>query len=135
MYEFRNAYLNLVVDDSTKLLYSEWLRQPTRQEYREAAPIFASCLLEKSITYWIQDTNHLGEVPVEDLQWVLQRLVPVAAVAGLKKLARITTDDSNLTVFMNTASQMQTTLQVAIAVQQFNTYREAASWITGNLWN
>ena len=134
MYEFRNDYLHLVVDGPNRLLYSEWLRPPTSQEYRAAATIFAKCLREKSIAYWLQDTNNLGEVPVEDLKWVLRELVPVAASSGLKKLARITADDSNLTIFMNTAHQMQVKLHAYIEVQQFKTYREAAAWLTGDLF-
>jgi hypothetical protein len=129
LYEFRNAYLHLIVDESIKLLYSEWLRPPSSQEYRDAATIYACCLREKGIAYWLQDTNHLGKVPVEDLQWVLQELVPVAAASGLKKLARITADDSNLALFMESASQKQAKLNAAIEVQQFKTYREAAAWI------
>ena len=134
MYEFRNAYLHLVVDGANRLLYSEWLRQPTSQEYRAATTIFAICLREKGIAYWLQDTNNLGEVPVEDLNWVLQELVPVAASSGLQKLARITADDGNLALFMNMAHQMQVKLNAAIEVQQFKTYREAAAWLTGDLF-
>ncbi|KAA5548364.1 hypothetical protein [Adhaeribacter rhizoryzae] len=133
IYEFRNSYLHLVVDDAIKLLYSEWLRPPSSQEYREAATIFAGCLQQKGIKYWIQDTNNLGEVPVEDLKWVLQELVPVGAASGLQKLARITSDDRNLGRFMETAAQTQAKLNAAIEVQQFETYREAASWIDDQL--
>jgi hypothetical protein len=115
VYEYRNAYLHLVVDESIKLLYSEWLRHPSSQEYRQAAIIFAGCLQEKGIAYWIQDTNNLGDVPVEDLQYVLQELVPVAAASGLQKLARITTDDKNLTFLL--ASSIQKAIECFLSMR------------------
>ncbi|MCC9169095.1 hypothetical protein [Pontibacter harenae] len=131
MHEFQNAYLHLVVDEATRLLYSEWVQRPNSEEYREAASIFAAYLRERDIKFWIQDTNRLGEVPAQNLKEALQMLVPVAVASGLKKLARITTDDRSMAAFMALASESKAQLKAGIEVRQFRTYREAAEWIWG----
>lgn len=129
MHEFRNAYLHLIIDEQARLLYSEWVRRPSSGEYREAASIFAECLRERDIEFWIQDTDRLGEVPVEDLMVVLQELVPVAAASPLRKLARITSDEKNMAAFLEVARQAKARLSAEIEVQHFRTYREAAEWV------
>jgi hypothetical protein len=129
MHEFRNAYLHLIVDEQAGLLYSEWVRRPSSAEYREAAAIFAECLRDRGIEFWIQDTSRLGEVAEEDLMVVLRELVPVAASSSLRKLARITSDEGNMARFLELASQAKAHLNTEIEIQQFRTYREAAEWI------
>lgn len=129
MYEFRNSYLHVVVDEAVKLMYSEWVRKPTREEYREAAAIIAGCIRDNGIECWIQGTDNLGAVSSSDLKWVMKEILPAAASSALKKIARITSDDKSMTVFMGLASQAQTEHSTAIRVQQFKTYREAADWI------
>lgn len=129
MHEFRNAYLHLIVDEQARLLYSEWVRRPSGGEYREAAGIFARCLREGGIAYWIQDTSRLGEVPEEELRAVLRELVPEAAASPLRKLARITSDERNMASFLELARRENARLSTDIEVQQFKTYREAAEWI------
>ncbi|GAA4431716.1 hypothetical protein GCM10023188_19530 [Pontibacter saemangeumensis] len=129
MHELRNAYLHLIVDEGARLLYSEWVRRPSREEYREAATIFAGYLRDSGIAFWIQDTGRLGEVPVEDLKVVLNELVPVAASSCLRKVARITSDEKNMATFLELARQEKARLSADIEVQQFKTYREAAEWV------
>jgi hypothetical protein len=131
MPEFRNDYLHLIIDEKARLMYSEWVRKPTSEEYRQAGSIYARFLQEKDIAYWIQDTNLLGEVPAEDLKTLFQLLVPIAAASNLKKLARITEDEKNMNTFMELASQSNVQLNAAIKVQNFKTYHEAAEWIAG----
>lgn len=129
MPEFRNDYLHLIIDEKARLMYSEWVRKPTSAEYRQAGSIYARFLQEKDIAYWIQDTNLLGEVPAEDLNTLLNQLVPIAAASNLKKLARITADDVYMNNFMEQARKHTAQLNLAIEVQNFKTYREAAEWI------
>jgi hypothetical protein len=86
-------------------------------------------LRNSGIAFWIQDTNHLGEVPVEELKAVLQELVPVAISSPLRKVARITSDEKNMATFLELARQEKARLSADIEVQQFKTYREAAEWV------
>lgn len=132
MHEFRNDYLHLIIDEGAKLMYSEWVRKPNSQEYQEITAVFTRFLREKDIYYWIQDTNLLGEVSLEDLNVVLQKLVPVAASSSLKKLARISSDDQYMLAFMKLASQSGAQLSTDIEVQNFLTYREAVDWISNS---
>jgi hypothetical protein len=129
MYEFENDCLHLMIDEEARLMYSEWLRKPTSEEYREAMRIVAGYLRDKNVEFWIQDTNRLGEVPVEDLAVIVHDLVPALSSSSLKKLARITSDDKNLAAFMEMAARMKVKLNKAIEIQQFKTYREAAEWL------
>jgi hypothetical protein len=129
IYELEKSYLNLVVDNSARLLYSEWVREPTSEEYREGAALFAECLSTMKIEYWIQDVNRLGKVSDSDLRWALQQLVSVTASSNLKKLARISSDESKKEHFMRLVGHIRKQYPTAIEVQQFESYREAAEWI------
>jgi hypothetical protein len=129
--EYRNPYLHVVVDKGARLLYSEWTRQPTSDEYREAASIFARFLQEEEILYWIQDVTNLQDISVVDLHWVLEVLVPIASQSTLRKLARITCNNNNMQLFKKMAHEAQTELNADIEVRQFKSYREAAEWIEG----
>lgn len=129
MPEFRNKYLHLIIDEEAKLMYSEWVRKPTSEEYREAASILARHFREYTIEFWLQDTNCLGKVSPDDMKIVLQELVPVAAASTLKKLARITSDDDNMSAFLDLAKESNTELNTNVEVRQFRTFREAADWL------
>ncbi|WP_187261609.1 hypothetical protein [Pontibacter beigongshangensis] len=131
VHEYRNPYLHVVVDKGTRLLYSEWTRQPTSEEYRAAAYIFADFLQKEAVLYWIQDTTNLQDVSVQDLNWVLGVLVPLASQSTLTKLARITCHNHNMEQFKRLAREVQTELSSEIEVRQFKSYREAAEWIEG----
>ncbi|WP_018478825.1 hypothetical protein [Pontibacter roseus] len=130
MHEYSNSYLHLIMDEEAHLLYSEWVRKPSSLEYRESIGIIARYIREGDIYYWLQDTERLGEVTPEDFKVVLQETVPLIASSSLKKLARITPDDTNLAAFMQLASSLQVQLNSDIQIQQFKTYREAADWLS-----
>jgi hypothetical protein len=129
MPEFRNDYIHLIIDEENSLMYSEWLRKPTSEEYREAMRIVAGYMQDKNVEFWIQDTNRLGEVPSADLAMLLQALMPIFSSSSLKKLARITSDEKNLSSFLEMAARMKVKLNTSIEIQQFKTYREAADWL------
>ncbi|MFT2009304.1 hypothetical protein ACMA1I_11570 [Pontibacter sp. 13R65] len=131
VYEFSNSYLHLIVDEDNKLLYSEWTRQPTGQEYRDAASVFAVFLQESKILYWIQDTSNIGAVTLEDMKWVMDVLIPVASHSALRKLARITCHTPNIEQFKELAHQSIKPFQSDIEVRHFKSYRDAADWIEG----
>lgn len=133
LHEFRNAYLHLIVDEQARLLYSEWVRPPSSEEYRQASAIFAGYLQRGAIACWIQDANCLGEVPEEDLRAVLRELVPAAMASPLRKLARVTSDEGNMATFLELARQEKARRGTAIEVRQFRTYREATEWVWDEL--
>ncbi|MBD1396347.1 hypothetical protein H9Q13_04155 [Pontibacter sp. JH31] len=131
MPEFCNDYLYLIVDERAHLMYSMWTRSPDRQEYREAAEIFIGFLRENHIRYWIQNTNHLGEVPLEEMKAAMQQFMPLAPTT-LRKLARICSDEQSVATFMKLASQTIEQLSPNIEIQSFMTYREAVDWISSD---
>lgn len=133
LHELRNSYLHLMVDEQARLLYSEWVRKPTEQEYWEAVTILVDLFRSKDIMYWIKDTSKLGEVSDEELRWVLYQLFPLAASFSLKKLARISTDEKDRVRFMNFVGDAQQVLNTTIEVRQFKTYHEAVAWIEQGL--
>ncbi|PRY16399.1 hypothetical protein CLV24_101244 [Pontibacter ummariensis] len=118
---------------SGQLLYSEWVRKPARAEYREAATIVAELLRGKDIAFWIQDTGKLGRVSEEELEFVIAELLPVAAASSLTRLARISTDETNMEKFRRLAGEAKAELNDSIQVRQFRTYREAVEWIEQRL--
>ncbi|MGV3586978.1 MAG: hypothetical protein ACO1OF_08265 [Adhaeribacter sp.] len=133
IYEFRNAFLHVLIDEPAKLMCSEWLRKPTSEEYRAATYIFIKYLRQNHLHFWIQDTTNLGDVAAEDLKWVAEVLVPVANTSGLQKIARITDVDKNMHSFKNLTNP-DLFKQTQVEVQQFSTYREAVTWIEEQTW-
>lgn len=133
IFEFQNPFLHVLIDELAKLMCSEWLRKPTSEEYREATHIFIDYLRNNEINFWIQDTTNLGEIPAEDLKWLVEVLVPVANASGLQKIARITEVDKNMHSFKNLTNP-DLFKQTKVEVQQFSTYREAVAWIEEQAW-
>ncbi|TXK22479.1 hypothetical protein FVR03_22945 [Pontibacter qinzhouensis] len=131
VHEYRNSFLHVVIDDGARLLYSEWTRQPTRAEYRQAAGIFAAFLNENGILYWIQDTSVLQEIAATDMRWVLEELIPLADKSCLKKIARITCNKANIELFKEMVRIAKAEYKLSIEVRQFKSYREAAEWVEG----
>lgn len=130
MPEFRNDYLHIIIDEAAQLLYSEWVRKPKKEEYKQAGDIFARILQDYDIAYWIQDTNRLGKVPGKAMKEVFLQLVAVAVNTPLRKLARVTTDDKNMESFNKKVQPLHEKLNYHIEVKQFRTYHEAVEWMS-----
>ncbi len=130
MIEFENAYLRLWVDNDLNLLYSEWQRPVSSQEYREGNLLLLQTLSENSVQNWIADSERLGDVSLEDQQWTLQELTPKFAQTKLTKLARIGGEDTGsharFEQFMN---KVEPIYIGNIQIRQFVTYKGAADWI------
>ena len=135
IFEFENLHFQLLIDESARLLYSTWLRKPTSAEYRKASGLIIRSFREKDVAYWISDSTHLEDLPLEDLKWVLKELIPAANASALQKIARITPGDNNLKAYKELTNQSNATIFAnSIELEQFKTYREAVAWIVGLHW-
>lgn len=130
MVEIEKDYLRVWVDRSIKLMYSEWQRPVTTQEYREGSAMLLDIMNQYSVLNWIADSSKLGDIAVEDEQWTLSDMVPCMVQSSLVKLARISGNDkSSYTKFDNFAKRAEDIYIGKILVRQFVTYKEAADWI------
>jgi len=137
MVELTYPYLNISIEETTGLLYSEWLRQPYEDEYWEGMDLLAACLVRYAVNYWIQDSTHLAHVPLEDQREALRQMVPAVLSSQLKKIARVVALDYGYRAMFDQlvdeeqtkAAQRLLSAGRAIEVQQFRSYKEAADWI------
>lgn len=130
MFEFENNYLLLWVDTTIRLMYSDWLRPVTSEEYREGNELLISQLHERNIENWIADSSKLGDISQDDEQWTLQEFVPALARTKLLKLARVGGEDTGSHAkFEQFAKRAEPIYIGNIQVRQFVTYKEAADWV------
>lgn len=137
MEEIAFPYLNISIEESTNLLYSTWLRKPEHDEYQEGMNYLANCLERFPIFFWIQESTHLLQVPLENQREALHQIAETVMYSRVKKIARIISlDFANMTMFdevvaekMSKMEENQMLADRKIEVQQFNTYEEAADWI------
>mgnify|MGYP005749258141 FL=1 len=123
-------YLRVWVDRSIKLMYSEWRRPVSSEEYRDGNTLLLEHLQNYGVVNWIADSAHLGDITVEDENWTLQHLVPGFTQTLLQKIARVSGhDNSSHTKFENFARRAEDLYIGPIQVRQFITYKEAADWI------
>lgn len=131
IHEFTNSYMHLWVDKHVKLMYTEWLATPTVAEYHQAAVLFEQNLQAYSVEYWFMDSNRLAGFSLEEQRAIIEQLAPAVAASNLKKVARIIyQDESNRAMFDETINELKNKYQVAVEVQQFWTFNEAANWVT-----
>ena len=130
MFEFENGYLLLWVDESIHLMYSDWLRPVSTEEYREGNELLLTQLRERIIHNWIADSSKLGDISQEDEKWTLQELVPALASSNLQKLARIGGEDTGSHAKFEQFVKRAEPIYIGnIQVRQFVTYKEAADWV------
>jgi hypothetical protein len=137
MPELTFPYLNISIEESTGLLYSEWLREPQHDEYLKGMNQLAECLKRYPIIYWIQDSTHLIHIPLETQRQALRQMVPAVTNSHIKKIARIVAlgfayiamFDQVVEEEQTKAEKMQLLVDRNIEVQQFRSYQEAADWI------
>ncbi|MBC5773944.1 hypothetical protein H8S95_07705 [Pontibacter sp. KCTC 32443] len=130
MFEFENNYLLLWVDKTIHLMYSDWLRPVTSEEYKEGNKILLQQLREKEVENWIADSSKLGDISKEDEKWTLKELVPKLANTNLLKLARIGGEDTGSHAKFEQFVKRADPIYIGnIQVRQFTTYKEAADWV------
>lgn len=127
-----NDYLRVWIDESILLMYSEWLRPVSSQEYRDGNMLLLQKLQNHNVKSWIADSAKLGDISIEDEKWTLEALVPAFTQSSLHKVARLSgSNNSNHSKFENFAKRAEDFYIGSIQVRQFISYKEAADWIGG----
>lgn len=130
MFEFENTYLSLWVDDGIGLMFSNWLRRVSSEEYREGNTILMQQLLERQVKHWIADSSELGDISDEDQAWTLEHFLPHLPQTSLLKLARLSgTDNASHAKFERFVKRAEPIYMGDIQVKQFMSYKEAADWV------
>ena len=128
----QSDYLHVWVDEQLLLMYSEWLRPVTSQEYRTGCLLLAGLLQENGIINWITEASLVSSVIEQDLKWASKTLVPLFASSQVKKIARI--NASTLASYVLEETQPYNTSRPrpnSFEFRQFWSYQEAADWIAG----
>lgn len=130
-YVYRNKYLRAWVDENLLLLYSEWLRSVSSEEYRAGTLALAGIIQEKGIKYWISEASMLGDISHDDQLWVVNTLTPMLSVSAIRKIARI--NSSNIATFLGveTAAELLGSSMQLPEMQQFWSFKDAADWMAG----
>ncbi|TXK52598.1 hypothetical protein FVR03_00645 [Pontibacter qinzhouensis] len=130
MVTFENSYLSMWFDPEVKLLYSEWKRLPTQQEYQDGVKRSEKLLNSYQVLYWIMDSTRLAAMPIEQQSTTLHYMAQVIVTSSIKKLARIVPKDNSIISFFEDTLQLaQKAYNSKIEIDRFNTYKAAADWI------
>ena len=130
MVEFENSYLQVWIDPELHLLYSEWLRNVTSDEYRQGNTLLADMLHQHDIRHWIADSAYLGEICPDDVVWTIQDLAPRIISSSVLKIARISGEDRvSYVKFKEFMEKASIGAEGSLEVRQYMSYKEAADWI------
>ena len=130
----RSDYLHVWVDEQLRLMYSEWLRPVSSQEYRAGCLLLASLLQENGIIYWIAESSVVSNIIKQDQEWASKTLIPLFAASSVKKIARI--NASTIATYVQEETGPDNTSSIpegSLEFRQFWSYKEAADWVAG-LW-
>ncbi|MFD3001645.1 hypothetical protein ACFS7Z_14835 [Pontibacter toksunensis] len=130
MFELKKVYLHLWIDLHVKLMYTEWLREPAAEEYREGCELFVMLVREHGVECWIAESRKLVGMPIHVQSPVLLQLAPSLVGSSLKKLARIIdTDLQSIAMFEDISNGLKESHQSTIELEQFISFEDAADWI------
>ena len=133
MLDFENSSIRLWIDRSIRLMYAEWLRPVTSEEYREANSMLLDLLNEHNVQHCIVDSSKLGDITPDDERWTMEHFIPAIIASKLQKMARVSGEDkASMAKFEQFASKAEPIYLGNIQVRQFITYKEALDWI-GNV--
>jgi len=131
-YLHKSDYLHVWVDEQLLLMYSEWLRPVTSEEYRAGCLLLASLLQENGVIYWIAEASLVSNIVEQDQEWASKTLVPLFMSSQVKKIARINASTLASYVQEETQAYNDSSLrQNSFEFRQFWSYQEAADWIAG----
>lgn len=127
---YESCFLNMWVDSEIHLMYSEWLRLPTRQEYQEGVKKSEELLSQYQVYYWIMDSTNLANMPIEEQKDTLLYMAQVMASSTLRKIARIIPKDNHvISFFEETIHAAKARANSSLEIDRFQTYKAAADWI------
>ncbi|MDX5482345.1 MAG: hypothetical protein LPK07_11750 [Hymenobacteraceae bacterium] len=130
MFVSETDYLHIWVDEDVQLMYSEWLRSASSEEYRQGNKRLLAVQQKYSLPFWIADSARLGDISAEDLEWTVKELTPRVIGANIKKLARVSGEDRiSYNKFEHFVEKMSRLGFGDMEVRQFTSYKEAADWI------
>lgn len=121
-------YVKIDFDNETEILSLTWLLNPTSEEIRSGLNTGSDFVKENGVKKWIGDTNLLGVIAEEDMEWINNEWFPSLLAAGIKKMAVILPD--NVFGQMNVEDIMGTVdTSTGFESRYFDNVEEATSWI------
>jgi hypothetical protein len=129
---YDDEFITLSIDESVPCL--EWIGKKfmSSEEFRVSE--------EKSLQFykqfkgkyprfeWFVDARNIGPIGTEDTQWVVEKILPQFAAAGLKKeVFVIPTSALGKIVLRNYVSSAGKVIEI----QAFSTVEEAKNWLMG----
>ena len=130
MLELNLPYLNIAVEETVGMMYSEWLRQPSEEEHLEGISELMQFLQRYPISCWIKDSTCLTWLPLENLKEELRLMLPTITTSSLKKIACLVTRDFDyMGLFAHVLREEQVVVTAPIDARQFRSYKAAADWI------
>lgn len=130
MLDFESSNVRIWIDRSISLMYAEWLRPASSDEYIEANGMLLDLLNEHSVKYCIVDSSKLGDINPDAEQWTLEHFIPAIIATKLQKMARVSGEDkASMAKFEQFATRAEPMYLGNIQVRQFITYKEALDWI------
>lgn len=86
---FETNYIKIEWDNVNNLVYSNWLKNPSLEEYKIGLNKAIELITKKNAKFWLADTINLGIVPKESQAWILEFWTPLYKKSPICKTAMI----------------------------------------------
>jgi hypothetical protein len=126
-YPFLNIYLHT---GASRALEAEWLGPVGSGVVRQALTDVLEMAREHKISAWITDLRRLGHMPPDDIQWVATHIMPALVKLGVKRVARLNSEDPLSHMLIK--KQVQANLQhMDVEIVVFQDLDAARAWAGG----
>jgi hypothetical protein len=121
-------WLSIRWDNEHECVHSEWKAFATSAEFRAGLMKGLKAIQEKHSTRYLTDSRKVKVIVREDQQWVNETWIPVAAAAGLRRLAVVLADTGLGKMTVEEIVNLNDN-ERGVLSQTFTSVREAMKWL------
>ncbi|AMM50281.1 hypothetical protein TH61_02525 [Rufibacter sp. DG15C] len=122
---FGKVYLTIKKDTDNKLLYVNWIGYLTEENVKTGALAYTKALAEAGYSCVLNDTRSIVGSWNHSMEWVINDWAPLAAKAGLKRIAMLANPasfaESSADTFINELKDFD--------AQYFDNIKTAEQWL------
>lgn len=126
---YNEAYALIFYDGLINSMGVIWRGPVKSEQYRDAFNKCLEFLKVYNTPNWISDLSDQGAIQDEDQQWMLNEILPAAAKNGLKRIAAIKSNASNIQI-LKYIENIKSAIEILQLDQQFFTsLQQGIDWI------
>lgn len=123
---FETESISLGWDDKNNWVYSNWLKNPSPEQYKEGLEKALELIIKKNAKGWLANIVNLGIVSNELQAWILEKWTPRLIQTPIKKTAMVIS--KNILSKMS-VDQMLVRSKNNAENKYFGSEEDAAQWL------